>query len=277
MLNTRLRNSGLQIDKWSLRVAVAALAVLAGSGHAQQSQVVGVLQVDGEVRNYVDTGPQQASGSLLLGGFELRSSADLATGALRAYASGNRPGDGMATGSAGATFTDSLWFNGAAVGTYVGELRIAFDATLTPDASYEATWNGISAVTNVAVSTAPGNTQIRFAATDCSSITLSCREGGSIQETFSMPLVIASTDLQGRGSVLLTANVQATAVGGGIADAGHTVRLSLALLPEYQAYSSASGVFLSAVPEPSTGVMLLGGLLAVGVLRKGGCTRRKQA
>jgi energy-converting hydrogenase Eha subunit B len=257
----------LQINNWKLRMAVAlaAGAVMTGPGHAQQSTAVGVVQVEGELHNYTNSGVQRASGSLQQGGFELRSSADLATGALKAYASGNRPGDGMATGSAGATFAESLWFSGAAVGTYVGELKVSFEATLTADAGYEASWGGISALTNLAVSTVPGQTQMRFFATDCSAITLPCTEGGTVQAALSLPLVITSTDFAGRGSVGISATLQASAVAGGIADVGNTVHLSLALLPAYQSYASASGVFLTAVPEPSTPALLLGGLLAVGI------------
>lgn len=269
----------MRINYLSLRVAVALAAsvVLMAPGHAQQSNAVGVVQVDGELRNYVDTGVQRASGAIVQGGFELRSSGDLATGALKAYASGNRPGDGMATGTAGATFAESLWFAGAAVGTYVGELKVVLDATLTPDAAYESAFGGISALANLAVSTAPGYTQTRFLATDCSAIAVPCEDGGAFHEILSLPLIIASTDVEGRGSVLLTANLSTTAVAGGIADAEHTVQLSLALLPEYQAYSSASGVFLTAVPEPSTLAMLLGGLLVVGGVRKAAGARRDRA
>ncbi|MEO6278809.1 PEP-CTERM sorting domain-containing protein [Roseateles sp.] len=270
-----MKKSRLQVNQWSRRIAVAACLVFTGLSQAQQTYAGGAVQVDGEVLTYADTGLQQASGSLLVGGLETRSSADLATGALKAYVSGGRPGDGMAVGSAGATFADSLWFNGASVGTYVGELRVSFEAMLTSDTGYEATFKGISALSNVAVATAPGNTQMRFVSTDCSAITLPCKEGGRVQEVFSLPLVITSTDFEGRGSILLSANLQATAVGGGIADAGHTLRLSLALLPEYQSYSSASGVFLTAVPEPSTLLMLLGGLLAVGVASRMACARRE--
>jgi hypothetical protein len=55
--------------------------------------------------------------------------------------------------------------------------------------------------------------------------------------------------------------------GTSFADFGHTVRFEWDL-PEGVAFTSASGQFLAAVPEPGTWAFMLSGLAAVGRLAR---------
>jgi phage tail tape-measure protein len=238
---------------------VPACLAFACSAHAGAS-AVGVGQIEGKIYSYSETGSAAASGHLESGEAVARSSADVASGTLKAFASGDAA-DSLLGISSGASFSDTLSFAGASVGSYVGDLTLHWHTSMTPDLLYEGSGTGVSAVTMITLKGGAASPLIRLAASRCDALPEGCIEGTDLRGALTVPLVVQSVDSAGRGTAFISAQLQVTVAVGGVADAEHTAWATLALKPEFARYDSESGLFLSAVPEPGSLLLLLSGLL----------------
>lgn len=86
-------------------------------------------------------------------------------------------------------------------------------------------------------------------------------ESGLIAATLIIPAGLASIDIDAQ----LTVDCRS----GAICDFGHTSTFAFGALPSGLSWTSASGVFLSAVPEPAAWMLTASGLLVLAALRWG--------
>jgi hypothetical protein len=230
--------------------------------------------VFGDVLNgndYRDSGPIVASGSVGGGGYELRSSADLSTGTLRAAASALRSGPVGTRNSAEARIEEQFTFLGGIGQT--AYLDFTFHGSMSQNADGR-TLGGLGvSVTNSRTSRGDSESiQLRAGFCNLVAPPTICFDGDSIDYVGTLAFTIES------GAYSFVSRIVAFAGPGFASDFANTSKFYFRL-PDGVSISSQSGAFLvnadpiimSPVPEPETWALLAGGLGMLGWQRRRAC------
>ena len=244
------KSTALAICMLAATLAVPAVAIGAVVTHVE-ANVSGYL---GEEK----TGGPSISISFVKPEGSASAVVDLPRGILRATAAGTADPAGAASSTA--TFTDVVTITGPLAGPLFATVSLHIKGQIVPDLLGPTPAHTVgAAVLDVIVDGLGGQTGGIVFQPSCFGVGVPCIEGTEVDFIFPRTVTITPE----HRILTIVATLQANANVGGQAKFGDTAFLSIDL-PAGLAFTSESGVLLTAVPEPETWALMIAGLLALG-------------